>query len=351
VLIVRPSALGDVLRTAPAVATVRRAMPEARIACLVQDGLEAALAHHPDLDEIVSFPRGSASQRWYGPTGLRELWRFSSGLRRRGFDLVIDLQGLARSGMMTWWTRAPRRIGFANARELAWMFYNRRHHVSMTMHSVDRVLTLLEAEGFAPQPDARVYIGADDALWCDGLLQEHGWSGGPFACLAPTSRWRSKCWPLERFIEVGRRLIETGMAGGRIVVLHAPSEQAYVQPLLKALGEIEAGGPSVIAPRTTVGRMMALIERCDLVVCNDSAVAHAAAGLDRPMACIFGPTDPALTGPWRRDDAVLRPPTTEGLGSVGYYRRQKDDQTLISKVSVDEVWERIGAQLAGDRAA
>ena len=266
VLVIRPSALGDVFRMAPAVVTLRRALPEARIECLVQQGSEAALAHHPDVDDIVTFTR-RPKRRWYGPRHVQSLCGWARELARCEYDLVIDLQGLARSGLMTWATRSLRRVGFANARELAWLFYNRRHHVPASMHHVDRLLALLEAEGYAPSHDARLYVGEDDDAWCGQLLARHGWSAQPFTCLAPTSRWKCKCWPGERYVEIGRRLIESGSAGGRLVVLHAPSERTYVEPLIEALGRVAgsvAGGESVIAPVTTVGQMMALVRRSAL---------------------------------------------------------------------------------------
>lgn len=337
VLVVRPSALGDVMRTAPALVAIRAAAPDARIEFLLKEGCEDALAHHPAVDEVVSFPRtrGLALLSW-----IRQL-------RSRKYDLVIDVQGLLRSGMITLLTGAPERVGFANAREFGWLGYNRKHHVDASLHHVDRLLGLIEAAGIAPSHDMRLYTGEADQKWLTNESDEAGWGFEPFACLAPTSQWLCKCWPIDRFIELGHRLIDSGAAGGRFAVLYAPDQADYVRPLLEAFENErdEHGAPRLIAPKTTVGQLMALIERSALVVCNDSAVAHAAVGFERPLACVFGPTDPALVGPYRRESSVVRPNGVEGLGSLGFYRKMKDDQTLISKVGVDEVWKCVESQL------
>ncbi len=344
VLIIRPSALGDVFRTAPALVALRRAMPDSPIDCLVREGFEDALRYHPAIDEVLGFPRNEFGQVWRTPRLYKKFCAMIRLIRETRYDLVFDFQGLARSGVLTRLTGAPRRVGFANAREIGWLGYNRRHHVDAALHHVDRLLLLLEAEGIAPSHDARLYVGPDDEKWCDALLHQNGWSNQPFACIGPTSQWMCKCWPIERFIEIGRRLLDSGAAGGRLAVVFEPRQRHYIQPMLDALPNV-GGQARLMAPTTTVGQLMALIRRSSLVVANDSAVAHAAVGFDKPTVSIFGPTDPALVGPYYRDDAVVRPAIQDGLGWLGFYRRQRDDQTLISMVGVDEVWDKILDQL------
>ncbi len=338
VLIVRPSALGDVSRTVPALVTLRSAWPDARIDWLVSEAYADAVRHHPALDGVVTFPRKRFGAVGYNPRVTAEALAWAWGLRRRGYDWVFDLQGLFRSGLFTRLTGAKHRVGFANARELAWLGYNRRHRVDPRLHTVDRMLGLLEAEGHAPSRDMRLYVGQDDREWLGRWLGESGASGesgvgGRYACIAPTAKWLCKCWPIERYIEIARRLLDTGLAGQSLVVLAGPGERAQVQPLLDAFAQ----DPRVLAPQTTVGRMMALLSGAGLLVSNDSAALHIAVGFGRPVVAVFGPTDPALVGPYRRDDAVVGPADI-GSHAQANYRRHRDDQTLIAQVSVDAVW-------------
>jgi len=323
ILIVRPSALGDVCRTVPCLVSLRRAFPAATIDWLVNAPFAPAIAPHPMLDDTVPFHRKDFS--------LGRGLALARRLRAGRYDAAYDLQGLLRSGMLTWLTRAPDRVGFANAREGAAFCYNRRHRIDRTRHTVDRMLGLLESAGIEPVRDMRLYVGADDATWLDRFIDEHALGAG-YNCVAPTAQWRCKCWPIGRYAEVAKSI------EGPVVVLAAPHEHAQVQPLLEALGE------RAVLPRTTVGQLIALISRCRLLVCNDSAALHIGVAFDKPIVSVFGPTDPARVGPYRRPDAVVQPPGITPA-DMARYRRHKDDQTLIGRVTVERVRDAIASQL------
>jgi len=191
---------------------------------------------------------------------------------------------------------------------------------------VDRMLALLETDGYTPVSDVRLYTAEEDRQWRESRFPE------PYVCLAPTAKWLCKCWPVENYVEVAKRL--RGL-GKRVVVLAGPSERARLKPLLDL---------DVSCPETTVGRLMALIERAELLVCNDSAPLHMAVGFDRPIVTIFGPTDPALVGPYQRQDTVIQPADIQRR-DVARYRKLQSDQTLIRGVDVETVWQRIEQRL------
>lgn len=339
VLIIRPSALGDVSRTVPALVSLCLAMPQARIDWLVNEGFADAVRYHPALAGVVPFARRRLAAMLRSPAVAREARAFLSSLREARYDLVFDLQGLLRSGFFAWTTRAPRRVGFADAAELGWMGCNRRHRIDPELHTVDRMLTLVEAEGVAAVRDMRLYVGAEDRRWADAYLAERSIKAGGYFTIAPTARWLCKCWPIERYVQVVRRLLDTGLAGSAGVILAAPSEREQIRPLIEALG---AGAPMHV-PQTTVGQMMALLSRTSLLVCNDSAPLHIAVGFDRPIVSIFGPTDPKRVGPYRRPDAVLEPEELRGVRRVDY-RHRREDQSIIAGVSFDRVWDAVQAQ-------
>ncbi len=331
VLIVRPTALGDVCRTVPALVTLRRAFPDARIDWLVHEGFTEAIEHHPALDGVIGFPRKRFSRLLTHPQHWRAFGRWLGQLKRNRYDLVVDLQGLARSGFFSWWTGAQTRIGFANAREGAWLGYTQRYEVDRKLHTVDRMLGLLEAAGFEVVRDMSLYVSERDRQWAGSYLKERGLLDRPFVCLAPTAQWLCKCWPLDRFEQIGGRLQKEKNWG--VVVLGAPSEQAQIQPLLDGLG--------VDLPSTTVGQLMALVEACSLLVCNDSGPLHMGVGLNKPIVSLFGPTDPAVVGPYQRSESVVAVADAQDVS----YRVRKDDQTLIGQISVESVWDKIQAVL------
>jgi heptosyltransferase-1 len=341
ILIIRPSALGDVSRTVPALATLRKAHPDAHIDWLIQDPFMDVIEAHPALDGVIRFPRKRFGSALYKPQAAGELIQWLRGLKKARYDLVVDLQGLLRSGIFTGFTGAAKRLGFANAREGAALAgrYTHRYEVDGNLHTVDRMLALLAADGYTLVHDMQLYVPEKLQQWSRQLI-------GPeiqYACLAPTARWPCKCWPTEKWIELATRMRQENL-WQHIVLIAGPSEQSLVQPLLDALHKDDSDDAIVICPQTNVGQMMALLQRSSVLVSNDSAPLHIAVGLGRPVVGIFGPTDPALVGPYQQDDAVVQP---EGIQpeDMTQYRKQRDDQSLIGRISVDQVWETLQRQL------
>ena len=118
VLIIKPSAIGDVVHALPILPRLRKLWPAAKLSWMVTPGCAALVERHPLVDEVILFERKRLGRGWHSPAALWELGAFLWALRRRGFDLVIDLQGLFRSAGVSMVSGAPRRIGFSNAREL-----------------------------------------------------------------------------------------------------------------------------------------------------------------------------------------------------------------------------------------
>lgn len=347
VLIIRPSALGDVCRTVPCLVTLRRAMPKAKIDWLVHNEYVDAIKHHPCLDEVVEFPRERMGKILTSAAAAFAGFGWARELQKRKYDIVYDLQGLLRSGMLTRITGARRRVGFKQPKEKAEFGYNIRHDVPEQMQAVDRMLALLAAEGYKLHHDMQLHVSPADQVWLRQLLAKAGCNERPYIVLAPTAKWRCKCWPIQSYVRLAERLLQTNMAGGGIFIVAGPDERDYCTPLVEVLG---GAGVSTFFPETTVGQMMALISQCRLLVTNDSAPMHVAVGFDRPITAIFGPTDPALTGPYHRDDSVIRPPGVEKLGKLKY-RENPDDQSLIATVPFDQVWRVTMAQIEKAKTA
>ena len=153
ILLIKPSSLGDVTHALPILHLLRKKYPNAKISWLVAPYCSGLLEGHPDLDEVILFDRRRFGTAWKNPAAGLDLIRFKRDLRRRQFDWVIDLQGLFRSGWLAWFTRAPVRIGFANAREFAPFFYTHRIPIAtMEQHAVDRYLRIALAVGCEDSP-------------------------------------------------------------------------------------------------------------------------------------------------------------------------------------------------------
>ncbi len=336
ILIIRPSALGDVCRSVPVLASLRRAFPAARIDWLVQDTFAPAIAHHPALTTVVPFARralGASASRGR----LGKSLAFLKSLREARYDLVFDMQGLARSGLFAWATRAPRRVGFANAREMGWLGVNERHSVASSMHSVDRMLELLRRAGVEPVTDMRLYAPPADreAAAADPTL-----AGKRYAVVAPTSRWPGKRWAPDRFAGLAAHLLARAPLDA-VVIVGSASERDQCDPLT-ALASTDARVIDRIGT-TSIGALMALIERAAIVIANDSAALHMAVGFDRPLVALYGPTRIDLVGPYRRDRDVIQHTTPSDALD------HKDEQTgraLMDRITVDEVLEQASRSLS-----
>ncbi len=320
--------MGDVCRSVPLVASLRARFPHARIAWVVQDSFTEAVVAHPQLDEVIAFPRNRWRQ-WWRPACLTEIRHWVAGLRGR-FSLVIDAQGLGRSGLIAWATRAPRRIGFADARELGWLGVQERHRVP-AVHTVDRMLGLLERAGIPPVADLRLHLREEDrAWWTDERVRRS--LPARYAVFAPTSRWISKDWPAEHWRELVAPVLERGVDA--VLFLGTRGEADRVRAAMPTESSLR---PRVIdlAGATGVGQSMAVIAGAELVVANDSAPLHIAVGFDRRLIALFGPTDPALVGPYRRERSVLR--ARAAAAFRGSYRDRSIGDALMRQIGVDEV--------------
>ncbi|HYE02840.1 MAG TPA: glycosyltransferase family 9 protein [Phycisphaerales bacterium] len=343
VLIIRPSALGDVCRSVPVLASMRRAWPGAVIDWLVRDTFADAVRHHPALSGVVEFPRSDLAAWWRSPGAARRLAGFQRGLARRRYELVLDCQGLARSALFAAATRAPRRVGYADARELGWLWINERVRAPRrSLHAVDRALRLVEHLGVEPVRDLRLYPPPAEL---DAVRAEGRAGRGPYAVLAPTSRWPGKRWRAERFAELARRLLDRGDVSG-VLVVGGAGERAQCGPLL----DLAARDARVVdlVGRTSVGGLMAIMHEAALVVANDSAALHMAVGLGRPLVGLYGPTDAALVGPYGREASVLQ---VRRAGDVADHKDEAAGRAMMDRIPVDAVLEAAGRELACRRGA
>lgn len=336
ILIIRPSALGDVCRSVPVLASMRRTYPGATIDWLVQDSFAAAVASHPDLNGVVSFPRAKLGA-WYHPSVAPKVKEFLDQLGERRYDLVLDCQGLFRSGVFAMATRAPRRIGFENAGELGWLGLTDRVEAPRDLHAVDRMLLLAQAAGAEPIYDLRLYTSAADRDWAASHPELADES---FLLIAPTTRWPGKQWPGQRFAQLAETLLAAG-ACRRVVLVGSEGERVQASETL----ELCARDHRILDffGKTTVGQLMALIERSAGVVGCDSAAVHMAVGFAKPLAALYGPTSVERVGPYGRSAHVVQRLIP---GDTRDHKDAEGGQKIMRRITVDEVSEMILSQIS-----
>lgn len=308
ILLIKPSSLGDIIHALPVLGGLRRRYPDSRIDWLIASPLAPLLAGHPDITELVLFDRARLGRIGRRRGSASALLRFLRELRARRYDLVVDLQGLFRTGFFSMATRAPVRIGFRASRELAWLFYNRYipaaepARAGGEAHAVDRNYAVAQMLGFADQP-IRFEIAIPDAARAEvsAMLDAGGVTANQrILLIAPGARWETKRWGDARYRELADAIQAVGDV--RCVLVGGSAESDVCASIARTC----ASPPVNLAGRTTLHQLAAVVARADCVVCNDSAVLHLAVALNRRVVCLIGPTNPARTGPYGRPQDVVQ---------------------------------------------
>ena len=310
ILVVRLGAMGDVIHTLPAVASLKHSFPGSHLTWLVEAQWAPLLAGNPYVESVAIFRRGS-------PRAWIRTWR---KLRSGGFDFAIDFQGLVKSALAASMARPDRIFGFHQSQlreRAAALFYSNRT-LADAAHVVDRNLELAADAGAAnilrtfPLPEGSA----------EGELPASG-----FVLASPLAGWRYKQWPLMFYSRLAARLereLELPL------VLNGP-------PGANDFASVAAALPH----QSTVEGLIYATRRATAVVGVDSGPLHLAAALGKPGVAIFGPTDPARNGPYGESVSVLRSPR-----AVTTYKRLSTINSAMRDIDPDRVFEALKAQLS-----
>ncbi len=310
ILVVRLGAMGDIIHTLPAVATLKHSFPGSRLTWIVEPRWACLLDGNPFVDRVILLDRHSFA-------GLRSAW---SELRRERFDLAADFQGLVKSALVASLARPDRIFGWhrSHLRERpAGLFYSNPVR-SRAAHIVDRNLELATA------------VGATSLLHTFPLppgKPEGELPAGDFVLASPMAGWNAKQWPLPFYNDLARKLGERGLP----LVLNAPPERAAT------LAEAPEAWPHL----SGLGGLIHATRRARAIVGVDSGPLHLGAALAKPGVAIFGPTDPGRNGPYGNSMKVLR--SSRALTS--YKRRTTVDSSMLD-ISVEAVYEALNEHLA-----
>lgn len=329
VLIIKPSSLGDVIHALPVASALKATLPAASIDWVVGRGYEGVLEGNPAINRIIVFDRKLLK----GPGWLGRLKGFLKELRRERYDVVLDLQGLLRSGLMCGASRARMSVGFANAREGATLFYTERVPApDADMHAVDRYMLALEHLGVRASgpPEFTVSLSDEDRAEADALLLDIGIAKGEaFAAFAPSARWETKRWGAGRFVEAANRLYSDH--GLKPVFVGTGDEAALMDGVSADL--LYRGGMAF--GRTPLKVLAALLSRAAVLVTNDSGPMHMAAAVGTPVVAVFGPTEPARTGPYGNKHRVI----TAEADCRPCFKRSCEGVKCLADVTVEQVCE------------
>jgi heptosyltransferase I len=344
VLIIKLTSLGDVVHALPVAARLKETFPHLKLHWVVEDRCAALLEDHPLLDSVIVYPRkrlqgALKDRRW--AQALQILWDLKQSLKRLDVHLSIDLQGLAKSGLMALMAWAPHRIGCYGLKEISY-FISTSLPEGGDVHAVDRNLRVAEALG-APHEAGRFVMGlkAEEEKWAHSFLQTQKISEGSFLIgLQIGASFPQKCWPIPKWLALMEKLSRN--PNFRIILFGDQTDRE------KLRSERETFSSEII---NTVGQLslrqlMALIHRCRVIIGADTGPLHLAVGLGLPVIALYGADAPKWTGPYGEQHRVhykklpcspcYKKPTCQGrydcLEAIGV------DEVLAS---VDEKWAEI----------
>jgi heptosyltransferase I len=368
ILIVKLSAIGDVIHTLPSLAMLRRCWSDATISWVVEEAAADLLCDHPDLDRLIV----SRRKKWLAELKrgmiakpFREMGAFLAELRGQKYDIVIDFHGLLKSAVIVLLSGGKRKLGYKSMQEGSGLFYNEKIPEDMTKHAVERYLDFVRYLAKKERRDCpdetptfRIVIGEKEEKSIDALLVEnagdfflgrdHGDSAGanngdnsrnernempPFIAVSPVAFWPTKLWEDEKFARLCDRIrgeLQTG------VVLTGDNAER--------LGKIEKRMKTKalnLGGKTSLRELGALYRRAALLVTTDSGPMHLAAAVGTPVVALFGPTDPSRTGPYGPNHRVIR----KELPCSPCFRKQCADPRCMTEISVEEVFSAVQSTL------
>ena len=320
ILIVRLSAMGDLIHGVPVLNALRDGLPEAFIGWVAEGRNADLLEGHPALDQLVRVPR-----HWLkSPRAVAALRR---ELRSLKFDITLDLQSLTKSAVAAWLSGAPRRIGFGGklGRELSRLL-NRELVHSAADHVVDRYLSMLGKLEISdpavrwnfPERDA-------DAIFAVTFLRDQHLKAGRFAILNPAAGWVSKRWPTSRYGELARYLAQQRLPS--IIVWGAPSERPLALQVVDA-----GGGAGLLAPPTSMTQLASLARRAAIFVGSDTGPLHLAVAVGTPSISLHGTTPAAQCGAYGPRNRSLQVVYDNSRG-----KRRKSDTSAMEAITTEMV--------------
>ena len=292
VLIIRTSAIGDIVMASPMIRVLREAWPRAAIAWLVDPSVRCLLDHHPALDEVICWSKEQWWQLIRNYQYLRlggDITAFSRDLRQRRFDLALDVQGLLRSRLLAWLSGATERVGF-ESREPGNHLMTRivsRGPSSKAMSSEYR--HLMHTLGLDPGPFApEIVLSPSDRDSAREICENHGLENR-YAVLCPFTTRPQKHWIEARWVETATHVAtEFNLA---IVLLGGPQDAAASRRI-RSRTEVKIVD---FTGQTTLGQAAAVVEQAALVIGVDTGLTHLGTAFKRPTIALFGATCPYLT--------------------------------------------------------
>ena len=337
ILLIKLSAIGDVVQTLPALEAIKKLYPAGEITWIVEEAAAGILEGHPLIDRVLVSRRKALTGMLKHPgtfmRGLGGIVSFFRELRATHYDIAIDFQGLFKSGILIGLARAKRKIGFDRTREFSYLFLDERlPKYDIEMHALERYL------------DIARYLGAQNPTPTCTLPIEHEISrmrqrtavikeaGKLLVVINPVARWKTKLWRETNFAELADRLVLEKKAA--VIFTGSAADRDVNQRIISRMklpAENWAG-------ETSLKELAALAALSDLFITTDTGPMHLAAAAGAKVLALFGPTAPWRTGPYGTSAVIVR----TGIECSPCFKRKCEDNVMCMEgLSVEDVMSKI----------
>jgi len=329
ILIVLHGSIGDVTRALPLANLIRRRYPNARLSWSIEPAAFPLVENHPAVDDVILLDRS----RWW-----QSLGPFLKRIRSGRFDLVLDLQRLLKSGLISWWSGAPCRLGFHryDAKEFNWLFNN--HHIPPAGDGISKLshyLKFAQWLGIDPYPvEWRLHLLPREEAQVEGMLRG---VGSHFAVFFVGSRWESKKWFPAETTKCAAALQKR--YGLDIVLLGGKEDANFAE-------EVEGFGLQRITNwvgKTSLRQAIGILARAQVSIGPDTGLMHLSAAVGTPVVSLWGATSPTRTGPYGCQDLAIR---GEAPCSPCYLRRCRIGRICMQSIDVEKVVAMVGKVLS-----
>lgn len=344
ILIVRLSALGDVIHTLIAAEHLKRHFPGCTITWVIEEHTADLIKFYPAIDRVII----TRQKHWYKDLHdikfyhvAREIQQFLRELRQDHYDLIIDFQGLFKSGILAFFARGNRKIGYMNAREGSTMFYSEKApSPDFHDHAIKRHMALLNYLGIHESSISLSFpFNKEDEenverLFCNEQVDRKK----ALVCFHPSALWETKRWAKEKVAKLCDLLQQESCC--QVLLVGSEEDKTYLDHICSFVNQEVKN----LSGKTSLRELACLISKSDLMVSMDSGPMHLSSAVGTPVIALFGPTAPWRTGPFGKDDHVVR----KELPCSPCFKRKKCPEghhRCMQYITVEDVFETCRACL------
>ncbi len=345
ILIVKLSAIGDVVHTLPLLEVLRKNFPKARIDWVVEEDSSQIIVDHEDLDHVIVSHRKSwqrkLSKRGDRSAAINEIIQFLRQFRSTEYDLVIDLHGLFKSGMLTGLSKGKRKVGTTGGTEGSVLFLTERPYpVDYNQHALDRYLKM--ADYLECDKDSwigRIPLRESDKKRIDTFIRENGIHEERLVAINPMAKWKTKLWEPNKFANLADKLQKE--LSCHIVFTGSRDDQRVIDEILEKMEK----RPFNLVGQTNLKELAYLYSKCRLLICTDTGPMHIAAAMGCPVVALFGPTAPLRTGPYGQGHRII----WEEMECSPCFKKRCSHLTCMKDITVASVFDTVKEQLSSLR--